>query len=459
MNSERQALHIRNVEKSRALTMAAFDYIWANPETGYREWKAHKYLWDAFTELGYTPVAAGNIPGFYTDLDTGCPGPTVLIMGELDSLIVPSHPAADPETGAVHACGHCAQAAALLGLAAALKEPGALDGLCGRIRLMAVPAEELIEIEYREQLRKDGVISYFGGKPEFMRRGMMDGVDMAMMLHSATDLPPHNGYIDGGMNGCLSKKITFTGRSAHAGGAPHQGINALYAANQALSAINALRETFQDSAHVRVHPIITSGGAVVNAIPDRVTVESYVRGATMDSVRDTNRKVNRALAASAAALGAGVTLCDRPGYAPCINDPAFLQLAREAMECCLENVVFNPSGWAMGSTDMGDVSCVMPAIHPFIGGASGIDHGDNYGFTDAAALCLDTAKVHALTLELLLCDGAARAKEILAGFTPRFPSIPDYLAYMDSLILDRNAVRYDADGNVLLNLGAEEKNI
>lgn len=459
MNSARQAFHIENIDKHRQLTMAAFDYIWANPETGYREWKTHKYLWDAFTALGYDLVAAGNIPGFYTDLDTGRPGPTVLVMGELDSLIVPTHPEADPETGAVHACGHCAQAAALLGLAAALKEPGAPDGLCGRIRLMAVPAEELIEIEYREQLRKDGVISYFGGKPEFMRRGMMDGVDMAMMIHSANGTPPHHGYIQAGLNGCLSKKITFTGRSAHAGGAPHQGINALYAANQALSAINALRETFQDSAHVRVHPIITSGGAVVNAIPDRVTVESYVRGATMDSVRDTNRKVNRALAASAAALGAGVMLCDRPGYAPCVNDPAFMQLAREAMECCLDNVEFDPSGWDMGSTDMGDVSCVMPAIHPFIGGACGLSHGDDFGFTDAAALCLDTAKAHALMLELLLSDGAARAKEIIAGFKPRFPSIPDYLAYMDSLILDRDAVRYDEEGNVLLNLGPAEKNI
>ncbi len=459
MNSARQALHIQNVEKFRQLTMDTFDYIWANPETGYREWKTHKYLWDAFLSLGYEPVAAGNIPGFYADLDTGIPGPTVLVMGELDSLIVPTHPAADPETGAVHACGHCSQTAALLGLAAALEEPGALDGLCGRIRLMAVPAEELIEIEYREQLRQNGVISYFGGKQEFMRRGMMDGVDIAMMIHTAANLPPHSGYLAGGLNGCLCKKITFTGRSSHAGGTPHQGINALYAANQALSAINALRETFQDSAHVRVHPIITSGGTVVNAIPDRVTMESFVRGKTTEAIQDANRKVNRALAASAASLGAGVTLCDRPGYAPCINDPAFLQLAREAMECCLENVVFESAGWNMGSTDMGDVSCVMPAIHPFIGGACGIDHGDNYGFSDAAANCLDIAKSHALMLELLLSDGAARAKEIIADFTPRFPSIPDYLAYMDSLILDRDAVRYDEDGNVLLNLGPEEKTI
>ena len=104
-------------------------------------------------------MEAGNIPGFYTDVDTGRPGPLVLVMGELDALICRTHPESDPETGAVHCCGHACQVAALLGLAAALKEPGVLEGLCGTIRLMAVPAEELIEVEYREQLRKDGIIS------------------------------------------------------------------------------------------------------------------------------------------------------------------------------------------------------------------------------------------------------------------------------------------------------------
>ena len=81
---------------------------------------------------------AEDITGFYTVIDTGKPEPEVLVLGELDSLICANHPDADPETGAVHCCGHSAQCAALLGLAAALKEPGILDGLSGRIRLCAV---------------------------------------------------------------------------------------------------------------------------------------------------------------------------------------------------------------------------------------------------------------------------------------------------------------------------------
>ena len=115
---------IKAVEKNGALAKEALDYLWKNPETGYKEWKAHAYLTEKFRALGYELVEAGNIPGFYTDLDTGRPGPTVLVMGELDALICESHPDADPETGAVHSCGHCCQAAGLLGVAAALKEPG-----------------------------------------------------------------------------------------------------------------------------------------------------------------------------------------------------------------------------------------------------------------------------------------------------------------------------------------------
>ena len=109
------------VAKHRTLMLDALDYIWKNPEPGYREWKTHAYLEEAFAKLGYELTLAGDIPGFTAEVDTGRPGPTIAVFGELDSLIVRTHPEADPETGAVHSCGHCCQAAALLGLAAALQ--------------------------------------------------------------------------------------------------------------------------------------------------------------------------------------------------------------------------------------------------------------------------------------------------------------------------------------------------
>lgn len=193
----------------------ALDAIWKHPETGFREWFAHEYLKNSFEEMGYTLTEAGNIPGFYADVDTGREGPTVLLMGELDSVICPAHPDADPQTGAVHACGHCAQAASLIGIAGLFRDGSLLRGLSGKVRIMAVPAEELLEIGYREELRKKGIIRYLGGKVEFLHRGMMDGVDIAMMVHTAGGRGM--GIPDGG-NGCIAKTITYKGKAAHAGG-------------------------------------------------------------------------------------------------------------------------------------------------------------------------------------------------------------------------------------------------
>ena len=322
---------IETVERYRDLVYSTYQTIWENPETGYKEWKTTAFVERIFEDLGYELVRAGDIPGFYTDIDTGRPGPMLCLMGELDSVICASHPAADPETGAVHACGHCAQMAGLVGLAAALKEPGVLDDLSGKIRLMAVPAEELLEIGFRDQLRAKGTIHYYGGKVEFLYRGYFDGVDLAMMVHSAYEPEALYHFIPG-CNGCLLKNVVYEGKAAHAGGAPQLGINALYAANLGLNAVNALRETFVEKDYIRFHPIITEGGQMVNAIPDTVKVESYVRGASWDAIVKVNEKVNLALVGGAVAMGANVILGDRPGYSPLHNDELLQQICIDTMK-------------------------------------------------------------------------------------------------------------------------------
>ena len=273
------------VEKHRDLILEAERYIWKNPETGFKEWKTNAYLKEQYKKLGYTLQEAGDIPGFCVDVDTGREGPCVLILGELDSVICPEHPESDQETGAVHSCGHNAQSAALLGIAAALSEQGILDRLCGKIKLCAVPAEELLELEYRSELKKKGIIKYFGGKTEFLSRGYFDGVDMAFMVHTGGGAfsVRHGGHI-----GCIAKKIVYKGKASHAGGAPHLGKNAFYAATCGINAVNAIRETFLGSELIRVHPIMTNGGVMVNAIPAQATIESYVRGKTFDAIRKVN---------------------------------------------------------------------------------------------------------------------------------------------------------------------------
>ena len=437
------------VEKHRKLMFDALEYIWKNPETGYKEWKTHGYLVREFEALGYELTLAGNIPGFTALIDTGRPGPTVAVFGELDSLICETHPEADSETGAVHACGHCAQCAALLGLAAALKEDGALDGLCGKILLVAVPAEELIEVEFREELRRNGIIRYMGGKPEFMYRGLLDGVDMAFMIHTASGNGVFSG-ITGGSNGCIAKSVCFEGVASHAGGAPHRGVNALYAANLAMNAINALRETFEDGDHIRVHPIITFGGDAVNAIPETVKLECYVRGAKMEKIVAANRKINRAVSASAAALGANVRLKDVPGYWPRRYSVLGCRAIEEAFGSVMSDVRIG-SEWDGSCSDMGDVGAVMPALHPYVSGATGKDHGNDYRISDPETACVSSAKLQYALLGLLLSDGAKRAREIVEDYKPEFATMKEYFDYVDRVNIDCRAVTYGEGNKVTMD--------
>ena len=430
------------IDKYRELIIEAQNYIWAHAETGYREYQTSKYLEDSFERLGYELVRAGDIPGFYTILDTGRPGPEVLILGEMDSLICSEHPDANPETGAVHCCGHCAQSAALLGIAAALKEPGILDVLSGRVRLCAVPAEELIEVEYRSGLKDEGRIKYMGGKTEFLHRGYFDGVNLAFMVHTAIG---NQFSVSLGNVGFIAKRVVYKGVSAHAGGSPWNGCNALYAASLGLSAINAIRETFKEPDIIRVHPIITKGGGAVNAIPDEVIVESYVRGNNFEAIKDANKRVNRALCGAALSLGANIDIQDTSGYAPLSNSDAMMKLAQEACEAIDLAPFVRNDIVGSGSTDMGDLSVIMPVVHPCAPGAVGTSHGSDYYIQNPDLACVGSAKWQLVMLAMLLQDDAARAKQIVANFKPQFASKEDYLCYIDELCACGDRIVYEEE--------------
>lgn len=435
------------IEKYRQLILDAERYIWANPETGYKEYKTTAYMAEKFRQLGYELTMADGITGFYTRIDTGREGPEVLILGELDSIICPTHPECDPTTGAVHSCGHNAQCAALLGIAAALREPEILAELSGKIRLCTVPAEELLEIEYRSKLMEQGVIKYFGGKSEFLSRGYFDGVDLAFMVHTGG-----KPYLNAGSVGCIAKNITYKGVAAHAGGAPWNGKNALYAATCGLNAVNAIRETFADSDLIRVHPIITHGGDMVNAIPETVTLESYVRGKTFKAILSNNKKVNQALIGAALSLGNNIEIVDAPGYSPLMNDKNLLKVAEEAMAEYLPEVDLPVStSVGTGSTDMGDLCCVMPVVHPHCGGATGKGHGSDYQISDPEAACVKSAIWQLGMLTLLLGNGAERAKQVVAEYKPPFASKEEFLAYQDAINDKGDRITY-SEGKVEIRL-------
>lgn len=439
------------VEAHKDLILAAEADIKRMPELGFREWKTHAYLKARFEELGYTVTELGNIPGFYTDVDTGRPGPKIVVFGELDALPCPGHPFADPETGAAHACGHNCQCAALLGVAAALTAPDVLDEMSGSIRLFAVPAEEGVSASYREELKKNGTVRYFAGKPEVLYRGLLDDVDVALMIHQK-DGGKTKMNCPRGSNGNVRKKATFIGRSAHAGGAPHKGINALYAATNALSAANALRETFQEKDKVRMHPIMSKGGNVVNAIPDEVIIENMIRSADYDIINTISHKINRAYAGCAAAMGCQVHFEDVAGSAPRCNDDnlrkAFKTVALNFFK--EEELDFDNDSWGPACSDMGDVSSVIPSIHPFIAGVTGTGHGVDFEVIDPYSACVICAKVICGVTKLLLCDNAAYARKVIAEKKLPYASKDEFFKVKDALNFDRDGVLYNEDGTVTL---------
>ncbi|MAQ11791.1 MAG: amidohydrolase [Chloroflexi bacterium] len=403
--------------------------ILAHPEPGFREVKTAKLVAEQFGALGLQPRSGLAVTGVRADASGTAPGPTLAILGELDSLIVADHPHADLETNAAHACGHHCQIGIMLGAAAALTNPNVLNSLSGRLAFMAVPAEEYIEIEYRDGLRRDGKIEFLGGKPELVRLGEFDDIHLAMMLHTTSNPVEKQMCISNTNNGTVAKRIQFIGRASHAGGAPHLGINALNAATMALTAINFNRETFRDEDSIRVHPIITKGGEAVSAVPADVRMETFVRGRTLEALMDANTKVDRALRAGAMAVGAQVKIQTIPGYMPLQQNHGMADIFRaNATELVGEENVGYVDHRG-GSTDMGDISHLMPVIHPYVGGATGLGHGATYMIEDYELAVIKGAKALAYTAIDLLADNASHGNTIAGGQRPDM-SIPEYLKFM-----------------------------
>ncbi len=396
------------------------------PETGFREVKTARYIAQRFSDLGIPYREGLAITGIKGILQGSGNGPTVAILGELDSLIVPDHPDADPHTGAAHVCGHNAQLGMLIGVAIALTQPEVLSYLKGRVALMAIPAEEYIELEFRQQLRQEGKLSFLVGKPELVKLGEFDDIDMVMMTH--TSLADGKKFVmEGTSNGMVAKQIQFIGKSAHSGAAPHRGINALNAAMIALSAIHAQRETFRDEDTVRVHPIITKGGEVVNAVPADVRMETFVRGKTLAAIDDANLKVDRSLRAGALAVGGKVHITTFPGYLPTNCDANLQKLYQTNAVSLVGNNEVGQLPHRTSSSDMGDLSHIMPAIQPFAGGTTGTIHGNDYFIQDYTLAVLNPAKVMAMTVIDLLANDARTAQEIVSKSKPLLTK-QEYLA-------------------------------
>ena len=394
------------------------------PELAYREYRTSEFVGKWFAELGLKECTDLAITGRRADVSTGRPGPRVAVLGELDALIVPRHPFADPKTHAAHACGHHANLNAMLGCAAALARPEVLKHLSGGLAFIAAPSEECQDQPYIASLVAAGKLRFFGGKSELIAEGIFDDVDISLMLHAGD-----RNYTPSGFNGFVMKKLVFHGRSAHAGANPERGINAISMMRSAMALVDAQRDTFRDEDHVRIHGYIPEGGAAVNVVPDRAVYTVQVRGATPEAVRDASNKVDRCVRAAAVAFGGTAEVCNLFGFMPLVayadlddiheNNARFV-----APEAPFERGVYRPS-----STDMGDVSMIMPALHGYFRGFSGTAHTDDFLAADPVQAYVEPAKMLALNvIDLLYGDGGCAAK-IAAAKPPMTRA--EYLKRMD----------------------------
>lgn len=306
-------------------------------------------------------------------------GPTVVILGEYDAL---------PEID--HACGHNLIAAG--GLGAALAVGSIKPELPGKLIFFGTPAEE------------GG-----GGKVVMIEAGLFEEVDVAMMFH-----PACNTMVGRGSLAITEVKIEFHGKPSHASGSPEKGINALDAVIQTFNGINALRQHIKDGA--RIHGIISHGGLKPNIVPEYASAEFYVRAQEngyRDELLDKLRKC-----AEGAALATGARLeFTEVGHAYKAMKPNKI-----LGELFLKHVVANgiphkpQKDNAMGSTDMGDVTQVVPGIHPYVQIAEDDVAGHSREFTDASGsergqlAMLAAAKAMAMTTVDLLTDADLVAK-------------------------------------------------
>lgn len=486
-NIEKRILSLIDENRNRILDFA--EDIRLHPESGFKEFRTASKLAEILRSMGLpteeglavTGVRAvlgksdtktgysGSMPACRADLDDAGGGagfggsadsPAIVgILGELDGVRCDRHPEADPVTGIAHACGHHAQLGALVGAAFALSDPEVAAALDGKVTFLGVPAEEGMEGDLKRQLQKDGKIQLMiGGKAELIRLGVFDGMDAALASHAhfaETDADLLIG--NGSTNGYVAKTITMTGKAAHAGSRPHEGINALNAASLGLSALAYHRETFRDEDAVRIHGVITKGGGAVNVVPDEVVIEIMVRAKNLEAIRDACMKTDRSFTGGAMALGARAHIDDLPGYLPVIASPPE-EVQWQAAAAIIEAFVVQPDDSVTHqpatirpdvpstqypviravdptkhnplSTDVGDLTHLLPVLHVTSGGYEGSLHGADFIIVDDDKAIIMPAKLMALTTYHLLKNGAVAAGELRERFVPSLTK-GDYLALMD----------------------------
>ncbi|MGM0843595.1 MAG: M20 family metallopeptidase [Bacillota bacterium] len=326
-------------------------YIGENPELGHEEFKASKVLSETLEDYGFeVEMGTCGLPtAFRAVFDSGKEGPVIGFMAEYDAL---------PEVG--HACGH--NLIGTMGIAAGIGLSKVLSETGGKVIVYGTPAEETR-----------------GGKVTMADEGVFDELDVALMVH------PLNRYVKSGSSLAMDAiQFEFFGKPTHAAASPEDGINALDAVIQNFNSINALRQHILPTA--RIHGIITEGGKAANVTPDYAVAQFYVRGKTRAYVNELTEKVKRC--AEGAALQTGATM-KHSFYEFSYDDMITNAGLSDAFTKELVSLGVDPSEIleqrdGSGSLDMGNVSQVVPSIHPYIKITDGAFACHTHEFREAA---------------------------------------------------------------------------
>ena len=332
LRSELRQQVVQEVDRLRDRLVEISRTIHGNPELGLKEYKSSELLAGELEKHGFVVErkVAGMDTAFKATIKGKQGGPTIALLAEYDAL---------PEIG--HACGHNLIATIALGAGLALSR--IMSRLKGDVVVLGTPDEE-----------------GSGGKVTMMESGLLEDIDAAMIVH-----PSSKTQVIADILAISSVEIRFKGKAAHASSSPDKGINALDAVIQTFNGINALRQHVRSD--VRVHGIITEGGKRPNIVPETAAAFFFVRAADRKYKEKILRRVKKCAQGAAAATGARLEFIVRPRALDDMkNNMTMAKLFEKNLKVLGEKVRAPDPKAGKGSTDMGNVSYVVPSIHPSI---------------------------------------------------------------------------------------------
>ncbi|QFT88004.1 p-aminobenzoyl-glutamate hydrolase subunit B [Bacillus sp. THAF10] len=323
-----------DIQSKQALYLSTSHDIHEYPEIGNEEYYASSLLTSILKEEGFLieTNVAGHETGFIATKKSGIPGPSIGFLAEYDAL-----------PGIGHACGHNIIGTTSVAAAVALSK--VLDETGGEVTVFGTPAEE-------------------GGpngsaKGSFVKHGLVQHLDAALIVHPGSDT-----RLTGPTLAVDPLDFEFIGKPAHAAASPHEGINALDAVIGLFNGVNALRQHVTDD--FRIHGIITHGGDAPNIVPEYAKARFYIRAATREGLNEVTRKVKAIAEGAALATGSAVNVIAFQNEVDnIVLNESLDEVYQEVVESLGETVVFEGRA-GIGSTDVGNVSQVVPTIHPYI---------------------------------------------------------------------------------------------